>query len=102
MSPGIYVPDPTEGVVRVEDLPKAQIIETSRNFPTHTCPTCQRPATRLRTACRTLHELGDMLSGRPRELQVTYSQHRCRHCNHYFNADMLDLATPGGHYTHRV
>lgn len=102
MSPGVYVPDPTEGVVRIEDLPKAQIIETSRNVPTHICPKCQRPATRLRTVCRTLHELGDMLEGRPRELHVTYSQHRCRHCMHYFNADMLDLATPGGHYTHRV
>jgi hypothetical protein len=33
---------------------------------------------------------------------VTYSQHYCRPCDHYFNADMLDLAVPNGHYTHRV
>jgi hypothetical protein len=102
MSPGAYLPDPAEGIVRVKDLPKPKVIEESRNVPRHACPRCNHSATRLRTACRTLHELGDLLSGRPRELHVTYSQHRCRHCNHYFNADMLDLAAPGGHYTHRV
>jgi hypothetical protein len=63
---------------------------------------CDRGASRLRTAQRTLHELGDPIRGRPRDLHVTYSQHYCRHCDHYFNADMLDLAVPNGHYTHRV
>jgi len=42
------------------------------------------------------------LSGRPRDLLVTYSQHRCQDCGTYFNADMDDLALPKSHYTHRV
>lgn len=102
MPPGIYLPDVTEGVVRVEDLPKPLIIERSRNFPRHRCPRCDQMATRLRTAERTLHDLGDPVRGRPRDLHVTYSQHVCRRCDHYFNADMLDLAVPKSLYTHRV
>jgi hypothetical protein len=100
--PGIYLPDATEGVQRIEDLPVARIIQRSRNYPRRLCPQCQRSAYRLRTAKRTLHDLGDPITGRPRDLHVTYSQHRCLHCNHYFNADMLDLALPNSHYTHRV
>ena len=100
--PGIYLPDATEGIVRVEDLPTPRNIERSRNYPNRPCPKCGRNAYRLRTAHRTLHDVGDPVSGRPRDLHVTYSQHRCLHCNHYFNADMLDLALPNSHYTHRV
>jgi hypothetical protein len=51
---------------------------------------------------RTLHDLGDSLSERPRDIQVTYSQHYCCKCKVYFNADMSDLALPKSHYTHRV
>jgi hypothetical protein len=42
------------------------------------------------------------MSGRPRKIDVTYSQHRCPACGCYFNADMLDLALPNAHYTLRV
>jgi transposase len=66
------------------------------------CPKCQRSAYRLRTALRRLHDLGDPLSGRPRELHIRYSQHHCLGCDSYFNADMDDLALPKSHYTHRV
>jgi transposase len=100
--PGIYVPDATEGITRVQDLPKARILKRSRNYCNRRCPRCGRSAYRLRTARRTLHDLGDPVSGRPRDLHITYSQHRCPHCDYYFNADMLDLALPNGHYTHRV
>jgi len=100
--PGIYGPDATEGVTRIEDLPTPRVIERSRNYPSRTCPKCGGSAYRLRTARRTLHDLGDPVGGRPRDLHLTYSQHRCRRCNHYFNADMLDLAPPNAHYTHRV
>jgi hypothetical protein len=100
--PGIYTPDATEGITRVEDLPAPRVIERSRNYASRSCPKCERSAGRLRTAQRTLHDMGDPISGRPRDLHLTYSQHHCRHCGHYFNADMLDLAVPNGHYTHRV
>ena len=100
--PGRYVPDETEGIVRVEDLPKAKVSERSRNYKHRTCPECGRSAYRLRTVVRRLHDLGDLVSGRPREIQITYSQHRCLGCGGYFNADMEDLAPPKSHYTHRV
>ena len=102
MPPGIYLPDATVGIIRVEDLPKPQIIERSRNYLHKPCPLCGRSATRQRTAHRTLHELGDPIRNRPRDLHLTYSQHYCLPCDHYFNADMLDLAVPNGHYTNRV
>jgi hypothetical protein len=100
--PERYVPDPTEGIQRIEDLPPPQIVRRSRNYRRRRCPRCGGGAYRLRTAQRTLHDLGDPMSGRPRKLAVTYSQHHCSACGHYFNADMLDLALPNAHYTQRV
>jgi hypothetical protein len=101
----VYLPDATEGITRPEDLPAPRVVERSRNYASRPCPKCGGDAGRLRTAERTLHDLGDVCDGplgRPRDLHLTYSQHRCRGCGHYFNADMTDLAAPNGHYTHRV
>jgi hypothetical protein len=100
--PGAYIPDVTEGITRVEDLPKPKVLERSRNFRRRPCPRCGRNAGRLRTVERLLHDLGDPVAGRPRDIHLTYSQHRCPDCNLYFNADMDDLALPKSHYTHRV
>ncbi len=100
--PGVYVPDVTEGITRVEDLPKTQVIKRSRCYKRRACPECGRSAYRLRKVRRRLHDLGDPLSGRPRDIHVSYSQHRCPDCNTYFNADMDDLALPKSHYTHRA
>ena len=41
-------------------------------------------------------------TGRPLDLSVRYSKHRCPSCRHCFGADLSDLAPPGSHYTHRV
>jgi len=65
-------------------------------------PACGRSCYRIRTFERTLHDLGDLVRERPRDLFVTYSQHYCCKCQSYFNVDMLDLALPKSHYTHRV
>ena len=100
--PGEYVPDPTEGITRVEDLPKPKLRKQSRTYKRRPCPRCGGNAYRLRCVLRTLHDLGDLVSGRPCEIQISYSQHRCPKCNFYFNADMEDLALPKCHYTHRV
>lgn len=102
MPPGIYLPDATEGIIDPKNLPRPHVIERSRNFRRHACPNCDHQASRVRTFKRTLHELGDPIENRPRDLHVTYSQHHCVACDLYFNADMLDLAVPNGHYTHRV
>lgn len=101
-APGKYVPDVTEGITRVEDLPPAKVVKRSRNYRRRPCPNCGRSAYRLRTVTRKLHDLGDPISGRPREIHLTYSQHRCPGCNTYFNAEMDDVALPNSHYTHRV
>lgn len=100
--PGEYVPDSTEGITRVEDLPKPKTVRRSRNFRRRRCPRCGGRAWRVRSVERTLHDLGDPLSGRPCDVHVRYSQHRCPRCKIYFNADMDDLALPKCHYTHRV
>jgi len=100
--PGEYLPDVTEGITRVEDLPKARIVKQSRNYERRPCPSCERSAYRDRVVTRVLHDLGDLRANRPVDLKVSHSQHYCSHCDLYFNADMGDLALPKAHYTHRV
>ena len=93
--PGEYRPDPTEGITRVEDLPQPKVSIRSRNYRRRPCPRCGHSAYRDRTARRTLHDLGNTLTGRPRDVVVLHSQHYCTRCRKYFNADMTDLADPG-------
>ena len=100
--PGEYRPDPSQGITRIEDLPKPRIRCQSRNYRRRPCPRCGQSAYRDRRVRRTLHDLGNPLTGRPRELIMIYSQHYCTRCRKYFNADMTDLAAPGSHYTKRV
>ena len=100
--PGEYRPDPTVGIGRVEDLPKPKIACQSRNYRRRPCPRCGHRAYRDRVARRTLHDLGNPLTGRPSDILVIYSQHHCTRCRKYFNADMTDLADPGSHYTRSV
>jgi hypothetical protein len=100
--PGEYRPDPTEGITRIEDLPKPKVRCQSRNYRRRPCPRCGHSAYRDRRFRRSLHDLGNPLTGRPCETVVIYSQHYCTRCRKYFNADMTDLASPGGHYTRRV
>jgi hypothetical protein len=100
LGPGEYRPD--VAFQRVEDLPQPKVIKQKRNFAHQSCPRCGKPAYRDQVFVRKLHDVGDLASGRPREIQVTYSQHYCSACRKYFNADLSDLAPPGGHYTQRV
>ena len=100
--PGEYRPDPTIGIARTEDLPKTKVSVQSRNYRRRPCPHCGRSAYRDRLVRRTLHDLGNTLTGRPRDIVLLCSQHYCRHCRKYFNADSTDLADPGSHYTRRV
>ena len=98
--PGEYVPD--VAFTKPADLPRPKIIKQQRNYVQLPCPHCGTPAARDKVFLRTLHDLGDLVSGRPHELHITYSQHFCRRCAKYFPADLTDLAPRGGHYTHRV
>jgi hypothetical protein len=101
-SVGEYVADSTEGISKVEDLPKPIVIRRRRNHRHGCCPHCGRRVCRLRSCRRHLHDLGDLYAGRPRDLQVRYSQHYCPACHCYFSAAMGDLAAPHSQYTHRV
>jgi hypothetical protein len=100
--PGDYVPDATEGITRVEDLPAPHVERRSRDYQRRTCPRCGRSAPRCNWGQRTLHDLGNTRTGWPIDLVVTYSKHRCSACRRCFNTDMTDLALPKCHYTHRV
>ncbi len=100
--PGEYRADCTEGITRVEDLPRAKVVERSRNYSRRPCPQCGRSCYRNRTVERRLHDLGDLVSERPRDIHLTYSQHYCCKCQRYFNVDVSDLAPLKSHYTHRV
>ena len=66
--PGEYRPDPSQGITRIEDLPKPKIRCQSRNYRRRPCPRCGQSAYRDRRVRRTLHDLGNPLTGRPREL----------------------------------
>jgi hypothetical protein len=100
--PGEYRPDPTIGIARPEELPKTKVGVQSRNYRRRPCPHCGGKASRDRLVRRTLHDLGNTLTGRPRDIVLLCSQHYCRRCHKYFNADASDLADPGSHYTRRV
>lgn len=100
--PGEYVPDSTEGITRVEDLPKPKVERRRRNFPARRCPHCGHRAGRYAVANRTLHDLGDSRRGRPIDLVVTFSRHRCLRCGGCFTMDLSDLALPKCLYTRRV
>ena len=100
--PGEYVPDPTEGLMDVKDLPAPQPAFYSRNSQHTPCPRCGPLASRHTSGQRTLHDLGDLYTGRPVDLLVTYSSHYCAKCRQHFNIDLSDVALPGSHYTRRV
>jgi hypothetical protein len=88
--PGEYVPDSTEGIVDVKDLPVPQLGLYSRNHKHTPCPRCGHLASRHTSDQRTLHDLGDLSTGRPVDLLVTYSSHDCSNCKKYFNIDLSD------------
>ena len=46
--PGEYRPDPTEGITRIEDLPKPKVRFQSRNYRRRPCPHCGHSAYRDR------------------------------------------------------
>ena len=100
--PGEYVPDPTEGITDVKNLPPSQPVAYSRNQPQTPCPRCGHLAYRHKSGQRTLHDLGDWSPGCPVDLLVSYASHDCSQCRKHFNIDLSDVAPPGGHDTHRV
>lgn len=100
--PGEYVPDSTEGITRVEALPKPLVCKRSRNHSRRPCPRCGRSGYRHGQGHRSPHDLGCPLRDRPRVLHVACSRHFCCRCQCHFSVDLSDRAPPGSHYTRRV
>jgi hypothetical protein len=98
----IFSSEPSPHVLRPEDLPKPIIEKRSRNFRKRACPRCRRGCYRDKTFSRCVRDVGDLRAGRPRILELVYSQHYCSKCDLYFSADTSDLAPRQGDYTHRV
>ena len=88
--PGQYVPDPA-GITDPKDLPPAKIVRRSRNFKHLPCPRCGKSCFRNRTCTRVLHDVGDLVTGKPRDIALVYSQHRCTRCQTFFDADTSEL-----------
>lgn len=88
--PGEYVPDSTEGLVDVKDLPAPQLGFYSRDHKQTPCPRCGHLASRHTSEQRTVHDLGDVCTGRPVDLLVTDSSHYCSTCRKHFNIDLSD------------
>jgi len=56
--PGEHLPDPTEGMTRVEDLPKPKMVKRSRDYRRRPCPDCGHGAYRDRRVKRLIHDVG--------------------------------------------
>lgn len=100
--PGRYLPDPTAGITTPDELPQAKLVRRSRNFSHLPCPQCGKSCFRNRTRTRVLHDVGDLVVGKPRRIELVYSQHRCTKCHKFFDADTSTYSVPKAHYTHRV
>ena len=102
MAPGLYAPDHTAGITRVEDLPTPLVVSRDTQLPPPRRPSAAAVAAATRPAdasCTTW--AASSTTGRV-ICSVGYSRHSCACCQRYFNADLSDLAPPGSHYTHRV
>src|SRR2546428_1683560 len=83
--PGEYVPDPTEGIVDIKDLPAPTLVAYDRNHDHTPCPRCSHLAYRHKSGQRTLHDLGNVYTGCPVDLLVTYSSHYCSRSRNILN-----------------
>jgi len=98
--PGEYLPDAT--IANPNPLPKAMVKKRSCNFKRRPCPRCGFSARRHDLRTRTLHHLGDPTSGRPVDVELVCSVHRCCKCKKSFSADTAHIADSHSHYTREV
>ena len=100
--PGAEVPDLTEGLVDVPALPTPTLVAYDRHHAHPPCPRWGPLAARHTCGQRTFHALGEVSTGCPGALLVTYSSHACTPCRKYGNVALSDVALPGSHSTRRV
>lgn len=100
--PGDYLPDSSEGIDNLDDLPQPIVKKRSKIQAKCPCPHCSYNCRKHRTAKRRLRHLGNRSKGRPVILELSYSVHCCPKCKIFFNIDTTDLAAPHAHYTNAV
>ena len=100
--PGQYIPDPTEGIINPNDLPKPTFKKRSCTRKKSRCPNCKHPSTRHALRNRQLHDLGNPSTGRPVETILHYSKHYCCKCQTHFTIDSSHIAPPKSDYTNAV
>lgn len=100
--PGEDRPDPSEGLNRIEDLPRPKVRVPSRNPRRRPCPRRGHRAYRDGPGRRSLQDSGLPLTARPCHLISIHSQHDRSRGRKDFNADWTDLTDPGSHSTRRV
>ena len=89
--PGEYVADPTEGIIHPNDLPPPKTQHRSRIRDKCRCPHCKYLARQNGLRERSLHHLGDPLSGRPVDIILRYSLHYGCQCKfHVSNDEVYD------------
>ncbi len=71
LGPGECIPD--VAFQRIEDAPRPKILKQHRNYDHHPCPQRGKSSFRYQVFPRTLHDIGDLESGRPHEIHLTYS-----------------------------
>jgi len=77
--PGECLPNGTEGITRIEDLPKAKVVKRARNYKRRQCPQCGHSAYPDRVFTRILHDLGDMKANLGSHLAQTCAYARRTH-----------------------
>ena len=100
--PGRYVPDPTEGMSDVKDLPAPQRGLYGRHHQHTPCPRWGQLASRPNAAQRLWHDRGEVATGRPVALLVTYASPECSYGKKSGHIALSALAPAGRHATNRV
>ncbi len=100
--PGRYVPDPTEGSTPVKALPAPHLVAYHRDQKQTACPRCSHLASRHTSGQRLWHDVGDVCTGHPIALLVTYASPSGDRCTKHVTIALSAGAPPGAQYTHRV
>src|SRR5438132_10701353 len=100
--PGRYVPDPTEGSTPVKALPTPHLVAYHRDHTQTACPRCSHLASRHTSGQRLWHDVGDVCTGHPSALLVTYASPSGDRCTKHCTIALSAGAPPGAQYTHRV
>ena len=94
--PGIYRPDPSEGITRPEDAPTAtdslQLSRRQTTIPVLVVGTKPIATSASNARCMIW---ATSTPGCPRDLVITYSQHYCTKCRKYFNAGPVRSGATG-------